>query len=114
MKKILPYLTGLIVAIAVLGFVAMFVLPTAMCMCTYNEIKSFLVFPVSPIAGLAVVLLTHLSVEKGKSYKRAFFQNLFYLIVPFILFGFLIEPIANYIEAHDIPIFQPEFRVIEV
>ena len=110
MKKHLRYIIGLTIATIVLGAVAMFVPPVwAMCICTYNEIKGFLVFPGSLFAGLIVILLTYLRVEKGKSYRKTFLISLACFVLFFGVLGFLIHPISEYINEKDIPIFQPDY-----
>jgi hypothetical protein len=113
MKRISLYFVGLILATSVLGFVAMFVPPVwAMCECTYNEIKSFLIFPGSLIAGLIVTLVTYLYVKRGGLYWKSFFRVLLYSILIFSVLGFLIGPIADFIKDTGIPIFQPAQRIV--
>lgn len=110
MKSILKYAAGLVIATVILGVVALFVPPVwAMCKCTYNVIKTFLVFPGSFVAGLIVVFLAYLSVKKGHSYRKSFLISLICFVFIFMILGFLIHPTAEYINENDIPIFQPDF-----
>ena len=109
MKRFFLNITGLIIATIVLGVIAMFVPPVwVICECTYNEIKDFLVFPGSLFAGLIVIALTYFYVEKGHSYWKTFFTSLLFLALIFSVLGFYIGPIADFIDATDIPIFQPD------
>ncbi|MCA9363390.1 hypothetical protein KC851_03645 [Candidatus Kaiserbacteria bacterium] len=101
---------GLIIGTLVLGVVAMFVPPVwVVCKCTYNEIKSFLIFPGSFYAGLLVIFLTYLRVKKGGSFRKTFLTNLALFIIVFAMLGFLVHPAAEFIEENDIPIFQPDY-----
>lgn len=110
MKKYFPYLSGLILSTLVLGLIAFSVPPEwAMCKCTYNEIKSFLVFPGSSFASIIVILLTYLRVRSGQTFWKTLFANLIFFALLFGVLGFLIHPIAEYVEENDIPIFQPDF-----
>jgi cytochrome bd-type quinol oxidase subunit 2 len=110
MKAFLKYLVSLIIATVVLGAVAVFVPPVwAACNCTYNEIKSFLVFPSPLVAGLVVVSLTYLGVKKGHSHRKVFLVILTAFVLIFAALGFLIHPMAEYIKENHLPIFQPDY-----
>jgi hypothetical protein len=107
--KLYKYLIPLLFATLVLGAVAMFVPPIwAMCLCTYNTVKSFLVFPGSLIGALIVLSLTHIAVHKGKGLRKAFFVNLLVVVFIFSLMGFSIPAIADFIDTHDLPLSRNE------
>lgn len=114
-KKISQYIIGYLIALVVLGFVAMFVPPVwAGCECTYNEVKGFLVFPASAIAALIIVGIAYIGVRLQANFWKSFVVGLLFFVVIFIILGYQVPNVADYIITHDLPIFRPTYKSIDI
>ncbi len=115
-KKISQYIIGYLIALVVLGFVAMFVPPVwVACPCVFNVVKSLIVFPGSLIGVVVVLVSTVIFMRLGRTFWRAFGISLGGMSIIFIILGFSTSYIADFIESSDwlssLSIFQVTYPI---
>ncbi len=92
MKKILTYSSYFIFGTLVNALIAVFILPiSAMCDCLYNDIKVFMIFPGSIIAGALIIFLVNMRERSGVSRNKAFLKSLFWVTFVFFILNIIKE-----------------------
>lgn len=96
-KTLLRYFGYFLFTCAVMGIAGYFPPVWAMCDCTYNYLKSFMIFPGSLFASAVIMYLT--IKKSGSSFTKSYFKNLAIIAIPYALISFFLVPISDTLDS---------------
>lgn len=97
-KNLLAYLLASMFTLVVTGFAGYFLPVWAGCDCTYNHLKSFMIFPGSLFASIIIIYLTAKN-QNGSFFKRVYFKYLALIAIPYALISFFLIPISDTLDS---------------